>query len=205
MRLSRLVLICALGLTSLSPGVSAGPVDEQRLAFADWKGKQFDRNHWEWVGAFVYEESGPTGSRIFGGVFKGRCTRKPGHGVSCSASGNGMSPRDTFTMGPAASDATLDVKHKRFNQHVEWAATDEVPSFFQSESGCPAGSGYGGGIVREATSTGDVFGRHFESKSGGFGWNMLWSGAHVTQCMPFSARDINDLLDGGPFTLRLHR
>lgn len=204
MRVPSIVLICALSLTSFSPGVHAGPVDEHRLAFADWKGKQFDRNHWQWFGAFVFENSGSTGSELVGGVFKGRCVRTPGQGVSCSGFGNGMSRGDSFAMSPAASDATLDVEDKRFSHRVEWVASNDLPGYFQSESRCSAGGGKGAGIVRHANSKGDVFGRHFESK-GTFGWNMLWSGAHVTQCLPFPRRDINDLLDGGSFTLHLHR
>lgn len=205
MRRGRLFLIVALGLASVAPSVQAGPVEQQRLAFADWKGKQFDRNHWEWFGAVIFEDATVGGrSEIFGGVFKGRCARekkKDGVHVSCHGSGEGMSKNDTFTMGPAASSAVLDVKDDEFHHHVDWAAkNDETPGFFQSESGCPAGQGHGGGIVRDAIATADIFGRHFESKSG-FSWNMLWEGAHVTQCSPFSLRDIGDVLDGGAFTL----
>lgn len=203
----RLLSIAVLGvsLLPLTPA-HAGPVQQTRIAFGEWAGKHFDRNHWEWFGAFVLEDSSVGESpRVLGGVFRGTCERKKhkdGVSVSCSGSGGGRGTKlESFSMDPAANEATLDVTDPKFHHHVEWAATPEPPYIFESGSSCPAGEGHGGGIVRPAIADGHIYGRHYRTEPSFHFWNELWVGGEVTQCNLFSARDIADVRDGGSFTL----
>jgi hypothetical protein len=202
--LSALLVVAAL---SVPAGALAGPVVTIRIAFGEWEGKHFDRNHWEWLGAFVLEETSVgEAPRVFGGVFRGTCERKKhedGVSISCEGSGGGRGTKlESFSMDPAASSAVLDVTDPRFRHHVEWTATQEPPFPFESESGCPAGEGHGGGFIRPAIADGKIYGRHYRSEPSFRFWNELWVGAEATQCGLFSAREISDLRDGGTFTLR---
>ena len=198
------LVLLATSLFPLSP-VDAGPVQQIRIAFGEWEGKRFDRDHWVWLGALVFEKtSAGEAPHIVGGVFKGTCERKRrdnGVSISCHGHGGRGSKIESFVMDPVANEATLDVRDRRFRHHVEWTATAEVPFPFQSGSACQEGEGHGGGIVRPAIAEGHVFGRHYRTEPSFRFWNELWVGGEVTQCGLFSQRDMADVLDGGSFTL----
>jgi hypothetical protein len=104
-----------------------------------------------------------------------------------------------------AREAVLDVRDRWGHHHVEWTATDDVPGLYNSESVCPAGSGYGGGFSRRAVAGGHVYGRDRYSRPSFRHWNGVWSGVNLTQCRFLSDAEIADLKDGGTFTISFHR
>lgn len=184
-------------------------VHEERFAIAEWTGKRIDDNSWQWFAALVWESDPIEGEAFrFGGVIKGHCERKErrdGFSVRCMGMGASISKRDSFTVDPLARSAVLDIRDRWGKHHVEWTATDDVPGIFESETVCPAGSGHGAGISRQAVAGGHVYGSDRYSRPSFRTWNAVWTGVKVTQCRFLSDAEIVDLKDGGSFTIRLDR
>ena len=87
-------------------------------------------------------------------------------------------PAKAFEMSPDASEATLRIRKNGKTHVVHWTGRPEAGSYSAGEFCFPSGGqGVGGGIVRGAKATADIFGRTLK---GGFA--DLSMGAMVTQC-----------------------
>lgn len=208
-----LALLCAAPAASARPDLAArlgAPVTRDSLAFADWITPTERRQVFEWHGALVLQSVDPTGGRTrLGGVLRGLCTLRK-NGFACSARGLPLRPRDTFEMDPEADRAFLEMRRGFKTHFVRWYVYDDVEGLrgtgsYGSESVCDEGQGHGGGIVRPAETRGSVFGRRFVSDrdSEMEFWNMLWSGAQVTQCGSVLMDDLRAVAAGR--TIRMFR
>lgn len=194
-------LALGLSLLCLSAGLlhpaSADPgaaTFHDQFAFADWI--ELHGNSGTLTGAvgarFIDEDSGLV---TVGAVFKGKCHVDKGRNftfISCSGSGKGRDiPLQDFQMHPLMDTASLDVRVKGFDNHVDWTGRGPGPV---ASGGAAVGGDWvaaGTDIYRDAKSSGKVLGDKVKS-AGWLDWAMMFTGV---QAVGFTGLDDLENID----------
>ena len=129
-------------------------------------------------------------------IGKGRCTVKKTKdftSTSCTYLGGAYGKAsEALTMDPLLQAAELVLEHKGKTHRAVWEGGE--PGLYQSFEGCSSmnedgeqqeGDGQGGGLLRFAVATGDVFGQKLVTEDDFDA--MLMSGAMVTECTRLDA------------------
>lgn len=121
----------------------------------------------------------------FAGMSRSRCERhRIKHGVMIECRGGKFvsgNPDEVFQMSPDGTTAKLEIKKHGVTHSVSWSSDVTDVGLYSAEEVCiPSGDhGYGGGLYRNATAAGTVFGKKLGRARGAW----LETGVMVSNCM----------------------
>ena len=181
-----------LAVTLLAGGWQAasseprGRVDE--AANASWIVRTERPGHYLWYAVLVeIREVAGGDRRAFAVPIRGSCRRQRG-GLSCSGGGRiAQIGSGAFEMSPDLSSARVSFRQRGRSYLAELEGRGQGPGLYVSGEYCfswdgEEGEGYGGGLLRDATSIGSFAGRKMKPAPKQLEFSYMARGAMVTEC-----------------------
>ena len=118
------------------------------------------------------------------GVGKGDCTvSKSKHFTMIMCEGSGRAkeiPTEDFTLDPVLASASMKVTLGKTTHQASWTASDDAPTTYAGQAVGPFGAEAAGGMARDATATGTLFGKKLTPAGEHFAYLVQGAGAGVS-------------------------